>query len=235
MKNKHFLSLVLLGVATIFAACDPNETFYPEWIGDYSIQSIKIVNPNGEYTELLIEEGLVREGDPFGYVSEREKSYEEYPTLSIFKDNGLYVQTLGIGDPFIPHVDPEEHILIARSPKRIGAGSDSIDTVEPSAGPNIIIENGGVYTYYNGLKISPKPIKVLRASSDSLVLKNGEPFDVTLTNADGSAFMTAHNYWTYSPIKKENDICTFDAELHVNYDTIYQSGIFRSHLVFHKK
>ena len=233
--NKHLFSYILLGIAIVFAACDPNVAFYPEWIGEYSIISIKTVYPNGICEEKLIEEGKVRETGPYGHEYEHEKDFSSYPPLSIFNDKGLFVQTLGIGDPFNPDVDPVDHVLFVRSPKHRILKNDSIEHVTLTDNFRIVLVDGMIFTIRDNHMISPKPIKVLRANSDSLVLQNGKQFDVTLTNADGSVAGTAHNHWTYSSVKKENDICTFDAELHVYKDSIEQPYIYRHHLVFRKK
>lgn len=210
MQNKHFLSLVFLGIMTLFAACDPNETFYPEWIGDYSIESIKTFEPDGNYTEQV---------------------KEDYPPLSIFKDKGLYVQTFGIGNPFIPGVDSDKHVLVQDH----YANYSTTSTIDPSAEYSVIIRNGMINTYSKNLIISPKPIKVLSTSSDSLALENGEPFELPLRDGNGNSIGTAVAYWKYCPIKKENDICTWDAYLYVFDD----NGVFliscRHHLVFRKK
>lgn len=221
---------------TSFAACDPYETFYPKWIGEYSIESIKTWCPDGFYVEQLMKEGIYRETNPDSYVIEHERSYEDYPPLSIYEDKGLYVQVIGIGDPFNPEVDPASQAIFVKSPKCHVTNNGSINDTEPTINFIVRIDGvGKVYTIYNGMMILPKSIKVLRASSDSLVLKNGERFELTLADRDGTIIENAQACWKYSPIKKDNNLCTWDAELHIYHKNIEQPDIWRHHLIFNKK
>lgn len=236
MKSKHLIPFLLLSLTTILAACDRNEAFYSEWIGDYYVKSLQTFYPDGMYVTTFYEGGKMIRVYSDGGTYEREID-REYP-LSIFNEDGLYVQALGIGDPFMPNVDSKDHVLIARSPKRAlqdDTIQQGIENVELSEKTSIVLQNGMIFTIAGGHMYSPKPIKVLRARSDSLVLQNGEPFDVPLTDASGQFIEQVHSYWKYSTIKKEQGICTWDAALYIYSDKTKRTDVYRHHLIFVKK
>ena len=232
MKNKLSSLLILVLVLT---ACDPNVAFYPEWIGEYSVKSDRLIYSDGDCQERLIEEGLVRVTTSEGYVDEYERTYEEYPPISIFNDKGLYALIPFVGYPFNPEVDPTTHVLFARSPKRNNLRNDStIENVTLDERPHVVIIDGVVYTIKDSHAILPKPIKVLRASADSLILKPDERFEAILPDISGEVLGTVHAYWEYGPIKKEQDLYTFDAVLYVDPDSLVRPEIYRWHFTFKK-
>lgn len=228
---RHYLLYFVLILALCFTACEKAEQVYcPGWEGEYTVSySIESVYKSGSI------ESVVENGES---------------TLTIFNNNGLYVQTWGIGDPFNPETDPYENLWYAKSPARWNVRKDSIDNTTDTTGiENVTVEgksvlvmiNGGVYTIYNGLKISPLPIRVKSAKETELALINGKIFDVTLTDPDGIALATIRNHWEYGPIQKKDDYCVWDFELHMDAGVYASSGanelpaIFRYHYILRKK
>lgn len=230
---KKLSSLLIL--VLVLTACDPNVAFYPEWIGEYSVKSDRLIYSDGYCRERFIDEGWVRTTSPYGRVHEYERTYEEYPPISIFNEHGLYVHIPGVGYPFNPKVDPTTHVLFALSPKRNNLRNDStIENVTLDERPYVVIIDGVVYTIKANHVILPKPIKVLRASADSLILKPDERFEAMMTDNSGEVLGTVHAYWEYGPIKKEQDLYTFDAVLYVDPDSLIRPETYRWHFTFKK-
>lgn len=193
-KNVYLVCLSLLLMA---CSNDKGEAFFSQWEGEY----VRTESFEGVYAD--------------GNTEVIDNSSREQP-FYIFEDNGLYVQTYGIGDPFIPNEDPEEHLIYVRSPKRVTLADDSIEVVElVDTMAYIIMINGGVYTICNGHVISPKPVEVRNATTDKLIFSNSKEFEVEITNADGTNAYTAICHWEYSPLQKQNEIYTWKAELHI--------------------
>ena len=121
-----------------------------------------------------------------------------------------------------------------------GEGDEVIEEDEPiehvwESIPVVVIRNGGVYTDYKDAVYSPKPIQVSKATSDKLQLVNSHSFEAIGTDVNGSVVDTFVCHWTYSPVQKQNEIYTWDAELHVvpkhiSAQTIVPA-IIRSHYV----
>ncbi|MBR2579335.1 MAG: hypothetical protein IKE41_04285 [Clostridia bacterium] len=228
---KHTFLYFVLIFALCFAACEkPEQVYCPGWEGEYTVSYSRESVYNSGSIESVVEYGE--------------------STLTIFNNNGLYVQTWGVGDPFNPDVDLHENLWYAQSPARNEARKDSIDNTTDSTGIEnvtvdgksvIIMQNGGVYTMYNGVKVSPNPIRVKSAKENELVLVNGKYFDVTLTDPDGRILMIVRNHWEYGPIQKKDDCCVWDFELHMDSGVNSSSAsnemptIYRYHYVFRKK
>ena len=228
------MPFLVCSLALILSACDPNVAFYPEWIGEYSVKSDRLIYSDGYCIERLIDEGIVRDIFSDGHVYEYERTYEGYPPISIFNDHGMYVHIPGVGYPFNPEVDPTTHVLLVRSPKRNNLRNDSTIENIGDNGPHVVIAGGTIYTVYNGHMILPKPIKVLRASADSLILKPDEQFEVMMTDYSGQVLEKVHAYWEYGPVKKNQDLYTFDAVLYVDPDSLVRSETYRWHFTFKK-
>jgi hypothetical protein len=220
MKN-IISKLFILSISLFLVACDKGEAFYHQWEGEYiTKQTMEVVYGDGT-TETY------------------DFSSRELP-LNIFQDRGLYVQTYGIGDPYIPGVDLEEHVLRLKSPKYTNMTIDSIDNVVvTNPKPYIIIIDGHVFTLYNGVQFSPKPICVTKATSDKLILANGSSFEVIVTDLTGNQVDVNNCHWEYSPIQKQNEVYTWDVELHANSKNKLEQPsvpiIFRTHFVIRKK
>lgn len=214
--------LFTLFAAMLFTACssDKGEAFFAQWEGEYvRTESFEIVYADGS---IVVED----------YSSVERPFY-------IFQDKSLYVQTYGIGDPFVPGEDSEEHVIYVQLPKRTSMAKDSIDVVDVTPTPFVVLQNGGVYTYYNGRKISPNPIEVQSATADQLILKNGANFEVDITNAEGTTQYVAICHWEYSPLKKQNELYTCTAELHIAIKDMpglqLIPAIYRHNMVIHRK
>lgn len=230
---KKLSSLLILVLA--LSACDSGVAFYPEWIGEYSVKSDRLIYSDGDCRERFIDEGIIRDIYSDGHVYEYERTIEDYPPISIFNEHGLYVHVPMVGNPFNPEVDPTTHVLIVRSPKRNNLRNDStIENVTLDERPHVVIIDGVVYTIIDSHMIAPKPIKVLRASADSLILKPDERFEAMLPDPSGEVLGTVHAYWEYGPIKKEQDLYTFDAVLYVDPDSLVRPETYRWHFTFKK-
>ena len=215
----------ILATIILFAGCDrggQNDAYYANWEGEYeATEIVELISVDGETTEI---------------------SPARTTTITIFRDNYLYVQSYGIGDPFMPGVDPEDHTVRLRTPKRMPADDDpeesGIDNVEVTQKANIVLINGGVATIYAGVKYAPKAIRVASASENELILLPGKPFEVILMSEDGIDLGTVTCNWTYSLIRKEGDTYTWEAELHQSPSqsssyTVF--GTFRHTLTMTKK
>lgn len=219
--KKNISKIFLLSIAFFFVSCDKGEPYYHQWEGEYvAKQTMEVVYDDG--------------------TTETHDYYAKEQPLFIFRDKGLYVQTYGIGEPYIPGVDSEEHILRLISPRLTNMMKDGVEPiVDTNPQPYNIMRNGGVYTYYNGTFISPKPILVSKASTDKLTLANSASFEVELTDENAIHIGTPICYWEYSPIQKQNEIYIWEAELHFN--TKNSSGqtlipaILRHHFVLTRK
>lgn len=228
---KHFYTYLVLILAFCFTACEKAEQVYhPGWEGEYSVTySIESVYGSGSVESV---------------VENRES------TLIIFNKDGLFVQTWGIGDPFNPDTDPHENLWYVQSPERKDVQKDDTDNTTDSTGienvtmdgkSGIVMINGGVYTVYNGIIISPNPIRVKSANENELTLVNGKVFDVALTDPDGLILVTIRNHWEYGPIQKKNDYYVWDFELHMDAGVNSSSAadeipsIYRYHYIIRKK
>ena len=192
VMKKNISKLFLLSFFCCLVACSGNngEAYYHQWEGEYvAKQTMEVVYSDGT-------------------TESYEFESSEIP-LYIFQDEDLYVQTYGIGDPFNPEVDSEEHALLVKSPKQASLMS-------------IVLRNGGVYTYYNGNVYSPNPILVSKAKSDQLILSNGVPFEAAATDAAGNQIDVYECHWEYAPIQKYDEVYTWGAELHTQ--SKYRSG-----------
>ena len=216
----------ILATIILFAGCDrggQNDAYYANWEGEYeATEIVELISVDGETTEI---------------------SPARTTTITIFRDNYLYVQSYGIGDPFMPGVDPNNHTVLLRTPKRMPAdddpeesGIENVEVGEQMAG--IILINGGVVSVYAGVVYAPKSIQVISATENELTLLPGKPFEVTLMSADGIILGVATCNWTYSRIRKEGDTYTWEAELHQSPSlsssyTVF--GTFRHTLTMTKK
>ena len=217
----------LVGITLM--SCDKGETYYQEWEGEYlTKQSVEYVYADGSTEKLNL---VDNDGNLLEYP------IQDVP-LSIFRDGDLYVQTYGIGDPFMPG-DSETHILRLKNPQHIVKGKDSIDTVIDNGEPVIIMRNDGIYTVYKGTIISPNPIKVNKASTNKLILTTGKDFIVKTTTADGSILDEFLCHWEYKPIEKQNEIYIWEAELHAEsknrHGQLLVPEIFRRKIIIYKK
>ena len=230
---KKLLIFTLAGIAFFLCSCDNDEIYYQEWEGEYVA---------AKSVEVIFDDGTIE-------TYTRPRELPEIPELPIyiFRDKGLYVQTYGTGVPYIPGVDPEEHILRLRSPRRTSnATNDSIEIVEEGGieleedtVPHVFLLGENVCTYYKNGVYSPKPIPVLRASSDKLILTNSPSFEVFCFDGAGQIHDTLICHWEYSPIQKLNAVYTWDAELHaksINTPANQQIPVLiRKHYVFTRK
>jgi len=222
-------------IVLTFAACGGkdglNDAYWANWEGEYeATEIVELISVDGETTEI---------------------SPARTTTITIFRDNYLYVQSYGIGDPFMPGVDPEDHTVRLRTPKRMPADDDpeeegdeepeptGIEEIEVSEQTNrIVLINGGVVSIYAGVVYAPKAIQAVAVTETELFLLPGQPFEVTLMSEDNIDLGTVTCNWTYSPIRKEGDTYTWEAELH---QSPYQSssytvfGTFRHTLTMTKK
>lgn len=204
---KKYLSLIL--TAFCFCACNhQNDAYFCDWEGEYAVTDmIEYIPSDGNATEWNSQE----------------------TTLTIFQDKNLYVQTLGLGDPFNPVTDPANHTIIIREPSQLKKATfDEIGEEEPepeeSGIENVVVTNrksivlidGGVYSVYGDGVYSSKAIEVLSATEDQLILRPGKQFEVALTNEDGINIETLKCNWIYTSIQKTNDTYSWTAELHMN-------------------
>ena len=196
IMKKSISKLFILPISLFLVACDKGEAFYHQWEGEYiTKQTMEVVYGDGAT-------------ETYDFPS------RELP-LYIFQDRGLYVQTYGIGDPYIPGVDSEEHVLRLKSPKYTNMAKDSIENVVvTNPTPYITIIDGHVFTLYNGVQFSPKPICLTKATSDKLILVNGSSFEVIVTDPTGNQVDINICHWEFSPIQKQNEVYTWEAELH---------------------
>lgn len=223
MRN-YFTCFCLSAIIFSFVACgdSQNDAYYANWEGEYeATEIVELISVDGETTEI---------------------SPARTTTISIFRDNELYVQSYGIGDPFMPGVDPEDHTVRLRTPKRMPADDDpeesGIENVEVTQKTNIVLINGGVATIYAGVMYAPKSIQVISATENELTLLPGKPFEVILMSEDGIDLGSVTCNWTYSLIRKEGDTYTWEAELHQSPSqsssyTVF--GTFRHTLTMTKK
>lgn len=215
----------ILATIILFAGCDrggQNDAYYANWEGEYeATEIVELISVDGETTEI---------------------SPARTTTITIFRDNELYVQSYSIGDPFMPGVDPEDHTVRLRTPKRMPADDDpeesGIENVEVTQKTNIVLINGGVATIYAGVMYAPKSIQVISAIENELTLLPGKPFEVTLTSPDNTDLRSVTCNWIYSLIRKEGDTYTWEAELHQSPSqsssyTVF--GTFRHTLTMTKK
>ena len=216
----------ILATIILFAGCDrggQNDAYYANWEGEYeATEIVELISVDGETTEI---------------------SPARTTTITIFRDNYLYVQSYGIGDPFMPGVDPNNHTVLLRTPKRMPAdddpeesGIENVEVGEQMAG--IILINGGVVSVYAGVVYAPKSIQVISATENELTLLPGKPFEVILLSEDGIDLGSVTCNWTYSLIRKEGDTYTWEAELHQspNQSSSYTVfGTFRHTLTMTKK
>ena len=206
MRN-YFTCFCLSAIIFSFVACgdSQNDAFYANWEGEYeATEIVELISVDGETTEI---------------------SPARTTTITIFRDNELYVQSYGIGDPFMPGVDPEDHTVRLRAQKRMLAediegeepeqgGIENVEVVDQKA--IIFLRNGGVATIYAGVMYAPKSIRVISATEDELILLPGKPFEVTLTSPDNTDLGSVTCNWTYSPIRKEGDTYTWEAVLNLS-------------------
>ena len=237
-KIVSFFAFVAIVIS--FAACSGNDqydAFFAYWEGEY------------EATEIV--EQIAQNGEVISSVPARTT------TITIFRDTYLYVQSYSIGDPFIPGVDPDNHTVRLKAPKRMPTDSDPEEEGEGEEEPedsgienvevdnqytHIILRNGGVVSVYNGIFYSPKAIRVTKinaATGNEIALLPGKPFEVVLMREDNTDLGTVTCNWTYSTIRKEGDTYTWEAELHQspnqNTSQFAVFGTFRHTLTMTKK
>lgn len=227
--KKIFTFAMIATVGVALMSCDKGEAYYQQWDGEYlTKQSIEYIYADGSMDKLNL---VGNDGNLLEYP------IQDIP-LYIFKDGDLYVQTYGIGDPFMPG-DSEDYILRINSPRRVIAEKDSIENVIDNEKPVVIMRDGGIYTIYKGKTISPNPIKVKKASADKLILTKGKDFIVKTTSADGSIYDEFICHWEYKPIEKKNEVYTWEAELHAKSknrpEQLLVPTIYRHKIVIYKK
>ena len=219
-------SLLLIALIAIFSACsDKNEIFIGDWEGEYvATDSLGYVSSDGNMVD-----GISRES-----------------SITIFRDKNLYVQTLGLGNPFNPKKDPVDHTIIVRAPSRVKNGTmdeieegdpeqeSGIENVETTPKNIVVLMNGGVFSIYNGKIYASKAIKVISSTENQLVLRQGKKFDVTITNVYGDKLEKITCNWTYTPIQKQSDVCSWTADLHMN-STLLDYNTIRHIITMSKK
>lgn len=227
--EKHLSLFSLALILLSFAACSgQNDAYYANWEGEYeATEIIEQIASNGEKTDL---------------------SPARTTTVTIFRDNSLYLQSYSIGDPFMPGVDPTDHTVRLKAPARMTA-DDEPEEQDPEEGgienvivtdlqANIVLINGGVATIYSGVMYAPKAIRVINATENELTLLPGKSFEVLLIDANGTDLGSVTCNWTYSPVRKNGDTYTWEAELHQapsqsSQYTVF--GTFRHTLTMTKK
>lgn len=191
---KKYLFLVIASLC--FWACDhQNDVYFSNWEGEYNVTDC--------ITSVSQEGTPVQGSDPTTTQT----------TITIFRDNGLFLQSHGIGAPFNPATDPLTHTVQLFSPARM---PENIEPVESDNIAHVILRNGGVITVYNGIFYAPKAIQVLSASEDQLILSTCPSFAVELFDQEGNALGSVMTYWAYKPVQKQGDNYTWEAELKID-------------------
>ena len=227
MKKIFFILITVM----LFAGCDKgglNDAYYANWEGEY--EATEIIETIAENSEKI------------------ETSPARTTTITIFRDKFLYVQSYGIGDPFMPGVDPENHTVRLMAPKHMPVDADPEGEEPEESGienvvvddqnAHIILRNGGVVSMFNGVMYAPKAIRVASATENELTLVPGQAFEVELTDVNGIDLGSVTCHWTYSPIRKEGDTYIWEAVLHLsqNLSTANDSfNTFRHILTMTKK
>jgi hypothetical protein len=131
--------------------------------------------------------------------------------VSIYKNKGKwYVATHYFG---VPNADCEEPITLIKLPQRIQCKLDSVENIIVDHPSGVIMSNGLIYTYRNGVKYGSKPIEVQKVTEMSLLFQHSDIFEVPIIGITGEQIDILQQHFEYQPIYKQGDILQWNIEL----------------------
>lgn len=189
MIKFHFiLTLVIISIFAI--SCDNSNLSNSDFIGEYEMTTEVITVYNDA------------EFDDNPIVKSNVVIYQE--------QNKLFVQTDCFGIPFIYGDDFNPSKIENKQPDD-NSNSNIVD-VTPNTSV-VVIVNGLVRSFVYGTAPESLPIQVKSVTATKLVVKNSEPFEVTITDYTGERNANINCHFEYEPIFKQNETLTWELSL----------------------
>ena len=189
MPKFHFmLTLAIISICAI--SCDNSNMSNSDFIGEYEMT-----------TEVItIYDDVEFDGNPI--VKSKVAIYQE--------QNKLVVQTDFFGIPFICGEDFNPSEIKNQQPDD-NPNSNIVD-VTPNTSV-VVIVNGLVRSFVYGIAPESLPIQVKSVTATKLVVKNSEPFEVTITDYAGERRANINCHFEYEPIFKQNETLSWELSL----------------------
>ena len=189
MPKFHFmLTLAIISICAI--SCDNSNMSNSDFIGEYEMTTEVITVYNDA------------EFDDNPIVKSNVAIYQE--------QNKLFVQTDCFGIPFIYGEDFNPSEIENQQPDD-NSNSNIVD-VTPNTSV-VVIVNGLVRSFVYGIAPESLPIQVKSVTATKLVVKNSEPFEVTITDYAGERKANINCHFEYEPIFKQNETLTWELSL----------------------
>lgn len=183
--------LCLIALSSIFLIGCENSLISTDWEGEYEMLT-QVITVYQDNTKDTIRTDL-------------------QTPVSIYKNKGKwYVATHYFG---VPNADCEEPIRQLILPQRIQCKLDSVENIIVDPPSGVIMSDGLIYTYRNGVKYGSKPIEVQKVTEMSLLFQHSDIFEVPIIGITGEQIDILQQHFEYQPIYKQGDILQWNIEL----------------------
>ena len=223
------LCLLLLCSCALLCACSTSDL--SDSTGEYILSVTQTWTENGK--EMC---KIVWSPDSFARSINGEDEYEQIGLYSarklwIEENNGMgYVRTTVVGEPDMygdySEITSDALIInLESTPQKGDSDSENSDSTATTSidvshkGRDIVIENGFILCYDDDIKyLISKPIKILKNTPSQIELDNAEPFDICLTDANGTLLHTSKIQYTYDPILKSDNKIVWNVKYSIEFD-----------------